>query len=79
MYLLYLDASGTPALSDASKHYVLLGVCIHERKWHGFNKRLQDLKREYSLGVEQIELHAKAEAGRGGNGAVHHGAEAHQR
>jgi len=32
MYLLYLDASGTDKQQDVStKHYVLVGLCMHER------------------------------------------------
>ena len=41
MYLLYVDASGTPLSSDtASKHYVLVGLAVHEGTWFALEKRI---------------------------------------
>lgn len=63
MYLLYLDASGTPELQDRnSKHYVLVGLCMHEGSWFALDKRLQAVKRKYCLpgaDPEQLEIHVK--------------------
>jgi hypothetical protein len=33
MFLLYVDSSGTDGPKDASKNYVLVGVCVHEGTW----------------------------------------------
>ena len=63
MYLLYLDASGTPELQDRnSKHYVLVGLCMHEGNWFALDKRLQAVKRKYCLSgsdADQLEIHVK--------------------
>lgn len=63
MYLLYLDASGTPELQDRnSKHYVLLGLCMHEKSWFGLDKRLQSVKQRYCFpgqNPEEFEIHVK--------------------
>jgi hypothetical protein len=63
MYLLYLDASGTPELQDRnSKHYVLVGLGMHEGSWFSLDKRLQAVKRKYCLSgtdPEQLEIHVK--------------------
>jgi hypothetical protein len=48
MYLLYLDVSGTDRPTDVgSKHYVLVGLCMHERLWFGLDRRVQELKDAY--------------------------------
>jgi hypothetical protein len=63
MYLLYLDASGTPLTQDvATKHYVLVGLCMPESAWFGLDERLQTLKRRYcfpSDDPDRFELHVK--------------------
>lgn len=59
MFLLYLDASGTVELADATKHYVLLGIAVHENTWFAFNKRVKGLKKKYAYPGEDFELHAK--------------------
>jgi hypothetical protein len=63
MYLLYLDASGTPEHQDRNtKHYVLLGLCMHEGSWFALDKRLQVLKRRYCIpgsDPESLEIHVK--------------------
>jgi len=58
MFLLYADASGTPELQDASRHYVLLGVCVNEGAWFGLNTRIQRLKAHYCPPGHDFELHA---------------------
>jgi hypothetical protein len=58
MFLLYVDASGTPELQDQSKHYVLTGLCVHEGAWFAVEKRLQLLKSRYAFPGEEFELHA---------------------
>jgi Protein of unknown function (DUF3800) len=62
MHLLYLDASGTPELQDNSKHYVLMGLSIHESIWHELNERLDQLKQSYGYpgqDLDHFELHVK--------------------
>jgi hypothetical protein len=63
MYLLYADVSGTAELQDNSKHYVLVGVCMHEGTWFGLNRRIQNLKNRYCQPGRTFELHAKQFAG----------------
>ena len=47
MYLLYLDASGTPEKQDPNtKHYVLVGLCMHEGSWFGLDKPLKTVNRK---------------------------------
>jgi hypothetical protein len=57
MFLLYLDASGTPQLNDSTKHYVLVGAAVHENTWFALNKRIKGLKRRYAYPGEDFELH----------------------
>src|SRR4051794_27532062 len=63
MFLLYLDASGTADPKDGnSKHYVLVGLCMHEGTWFGLDKRIQALKGKYCFpgdDPELFELHVK--------------------
>lgn len=59
MFLFYLDASGTPQLSDATKHYVLVGAAVHENTWFALNKRVRGLKRSFAFPGEDFELHVK--------------------
>lgn len=49
MYLLYLDASGTPEPQDASKHFVLVGLALPEGSWFGLDQRIRILKERYNL------------------------------
>lgn len=58
MYLLYIDASGTPDLPGDLPTYAMIGLCFNERKWHAVQKRVDGLRRRFSLGPE-AELHAK--------------------
>jgi len=58
LYLLYVDASGTPELSDVTKAFTLLGVCVHEGTWHALDQRVRALKERYSSEPRQFELHA---------------------
>jgi hypothetical protein len=59
MYLLYVDASGTPQVQDPQNNlYVLLGVCVHEGTWRGLERRVRGLKRQYEQPNFPIELHA---------------------
>jgi hypothetical protein len=59
MYLLYSDSSGSADLSDMStRHYVLLGLCVHEGTWFALEKRLNGLKAKYCQPGESFELHA---------------------
>ena len=47
MYLLYLDASGTPEKQDPNtEHYVLVGLCMHEGSWFGLDKPLKTVNRK---------------------------------
>src|SRR3974390_3189165 len=48
MYLLYVDASGAADLSDVNtRHYVLVGLCVHEGTWFALDKRLNGLTSAY--------------------------------
>lgn len=59
MYLLYVDASGTPDLADVnSRHYGLVGLCMHEGTWFALDKRLNGLKSRFCQAGEDFELHA---------------------
>jgi hypothetical protein len=58
VYLLYLDAFGTPDQQDASRHYVLLGICVHEGTWFALNRRMPALKQRHTLPGQDFELHA---------------------
>lgn len=57
MYLLYVDAAGTADLTDRSKQYVLVGLCVHEGTWFALEKRVNNLKQGY--GLSGVELHVK--------------------
>jgi hypothetical protein len=59
VFLLYVDASGTPEQQDATRHYVLAGICVHEGTWFALNRRIEGLKRRYRFGTDDFELHAK--------------------
>ena len=59
MFMLYLDASGTPELQDQSKHYALVGAAVHENTWFALNNRIRGLKNKYAYPGEDFELHAK--------------------
>lgn len=64
MYLLYVDASGTPQSQDSnSRHYVLVGLCVHEGTWFALDKRLNGLKAAYCPPGRDFELHAAQFAG----------------
>ncbi|HEX7446862.1 MAG TPA: DUF3800 domain-containing protein [Pirellulales bacterium] len=64
MYLLYVDASGTPESQDSnSRHYVLVGLCVHEGTWFALDKRLNGLKAAYCPPGRDFELHAAQFAG----------------
>ncbi|HUY90967.1 MAG TPA: DUF3800 domain-containing protein [Pirellulales bacterium] len=59
MFLLYADASGAADLSDANtRHYVLLGLAVHEGTWFALDKRLNGLKSGYCQPGDEFELHA---------------------
>jgi hypothetical protein len=59
MYLLYVDASGMADLSDVNtRHYVLLGLCVHEGTWFALERRLNGLKGGYCQHGQDFELHA---------------------
>lgn len=61
MYLLYLDASGTPGIEQCDhKHFALLGVAIHETDWFGIERRVTDLKNRYAYPGIPLELHCLA-------------------
>lgn len=57
MFMFYSDCSGTPQIEDNSKHYVMLGVSVHEKTWFALNNRVEGLKRKYSCQNESFELH----------------------
>ncbi len=62
MQLLYLDASGTAQIQDNSRHYVLLGLAIHESNWTALNNQVLRLKQRYCFpgqDEEDLEIHVK--------------------
>jgi hypothetical protein len=60
MFLLYLDASGTPEQQDVNtRHYVYVGLCMHEGSWFGLDRRLQVLEAKYAYPSTAFELHVK--------------------
>ena len=63
MFLLYLDASGTDKQSDTStKHFVLVGLCMHEKAWFSLDRDIQNLKDAYRYpgqDPDQFELHVR--------------------
>ncbi len=60
MYLLYLDASGTPEIKDPNcSTYVLSGLCVHESVWPHLEQQVALLRNRYSLHNCSFELHAK--------------------
>lgn len=60
MFLLYLDGSGSPEVSDTNhKSFVLLGLSIHEGNWFALEKRVAGLKSKYEFPGLPLELHAK--------------------
>lgn len=65
MYILYLDASGTPEASDPSnRHYVLVGVAVPETAWSRLDAAIRTVHEAFALvegrpeGAEPFELHA---------------------
>lgn len=59
MFLLYADASGAADHSDVNtRHYVLLGLAVHEGTWFALDKRLNGLKAAYCQPGDHFELHA---------------------
>lgn len=59
MYLLYLDASGTPSIRDHTNIYALVGICAHEGTWFALERRVTALKKKYQFPGSPFELHAK--------------------
>lgn len=59
MYLLYVDASGSPQLGGDRDLYVSVGVCIHEGTWFALERRLEGLRRRYMHQAIEFEFHSK--------------------
>lgn len=60
MYLLYLDASGTPD-STQELYYVLGGVAVYERRIHWLTQALNRIAASHlPEGTKPVELHASA-------------------
>lgn len=60
MYMLYIDASGTPEVSNPDNQlYVMLGLCLHESQWQIMEERISLLKQKYQFPGIPFELHAK--------------------
>lgn len=58
MYLLYLDASGSPEIADTvHPNFVLLGLSIHEGNWFALENRVAALKAKYEFPGIPLELH----------------------
>lgn len=59
MYILYVDASGTPDLGGNGDLYVLAGICVHESGWTALQRSFAALKAKYEYPDAPMELHAK--------------------
>lgn len=59
MFLLYVDASGTPDVPGDRNVFAMVGICVHEGTWFALEKRVRRLKQKYALAGEDFELHAK--------------------
>lgn len=59
MYLLYIDASGTPELQDNTDVYAVVGIAVQEGSWFALDRKVRDLKSRYGLLTTGGELHAK--------------------
>jgi Protein of unknown function (DUF3800) len=59
MFLLYVDASGTPDVPGDRNVYAMVGICVHEGTWFALEQRVRRLKSKYSLPGRDFELHAK--------------------
>jgi len=59
MYLLYMDASGSPLLGSGEECFVTLGLCIHEGTWYAFQSRMDGVRRKFARPGESPEIHAK--------------------
>src|SRR5437773_11782707 len=59
MYLVYVDESGKPSVSDP-EDFVLAGCMVNERDWQTFDNNIRSLKRRWFPGLapDQVELHA---------------------
>ena len=58
MYLLYLDASGTPDSAN-EQYYVLGGVAVFERRIYWLTQRLNEIESAYYPDTtESLEFHA---------------------
>ena len=54
MYLCYMDESGTPDLPGNTSHFILVGLSIPVWHWKTCDREIAQLKREHSLGDEEI-------------------------
>lgn len=59
MFLLYVDASGTPDVPGDRNLFAMIGICVHEGTWFALEKRVRRLKQKYALPGSDFELHAK--------------------
>jgi len=59
MFLLYVDASGTPDVPGDRNVFAMVGICVHEGTWFALEKRVRRLKLKYALAGSDFELHAK--------------------
>jgi hypothetical protein len=53
MYLIYLDESGTPPVTDLDAFYTLAGLVIHESNWKAIDNDVENIKAAYKL----MEIH----------------------
>ena len=49
MYLIYLDESGTPPITDLDAFYTLGGLVIHESNWKAIDNEVENIKTAYKL------------------------------
>jgi hypothetical protein len=56
MYLLYVDESGH-ILDNSQRHFVLVGISVHEKKTHWLEKDLNLIASSFDQDYDAIELH----------------------
>lgn len=54
MYICYLDESGTPAGTDSSGHFVLVGLAVMAQSWKHKDREIDAIKVRYGLAAREV-------------------------
>lgn len=54
VYFCYIDESGVPQIPGNSSHYVLCGISIPINRWKSCDRKIEEVKRKYSLSDREI-------------------------